>query len=274
MFSPYYALARRRGRGDPRHHCALNVVLYGRNGKRWAMTERGRGALHRTGTTLAIGPSALRWDGTTLTVDVDEVTAPLPSRIKGRVRVHPPGFTDYAVDLDTGGAHRWWPMAPCARVEVELDRPGLRWSGPGYLDTNSGDGPLETGFTTWNWSRAHLRDGTAAILYEAHQRDGGAKLVAVRCWPDGRVEEIAEPPPPAPLPRTRWRVGRGTRADAGKTVRVTQALEDAPFYSRSVLATHLLGEPAQAIHESLDLNRFAAPWVQLMLPFKMPRVRG
>ena len=45
VFSPYYALARRRGRGDPQHHCALNVALYGAGGRGWAMTERGRGSL-------------------------------------------------------------------------------------------------------------------------------------------------------------------------------------------------------------------------------------
>jgi carotenoid 1,2-hydratase len=48
-------------------------------------------------------------------------------------------------------------------------------------------------------------------------------------------------------------------------------LEDAPFYSRSLLRTSLYGEPADAIHESLDLNRFRAPLVQAMLPFRMPR---
>jgi carotenoid 1,2-hydratase len=40
VFSPYYAWARRRGGGDPEHHCALNVALYGAGGKRWALTER------------------------------------------------------------------------------------------------------------------------------------------------------------------------------------------------------------------------------------------
>ena len=33
VFSPYYALARRRGAGDPLDHCALNVALYGAGGR-------------------------------------------------------------------------------------------------------------------------------------------------------------------------------------------------------------------------------------------------
>jgi carotenoid 1,2-hydratase len=50
-----------------------------------------------------------------------------------------------------------------------------------------------------------------------------------------------------------------------------QTLEDSPFYTRSVLSTHLLGEPATAMHESLSLDRFSTAWVQLMVPFRMPR---
>jgi carotenoid 1,2-hydratase len=73
------------------------------------------------------------------------------------------------------------------------------------------------------------------------------------------------------LPATAWRIARRTRADAGTTPRVVQTLEDAPFYSRTWLETQLLGETAPAIHESLDLDRFDAGWVQCLLPFRMPR---
>ena len=258
VFSPYYALARRRGRGDPQHHCAVNVALYGTGGRGWAMTERGRGSLSRTASTLTIGRSTLAWDGSSLLVEIDEVTAPLPSRIRGRVRLHPAAVTEHGVDLDGRGRHRWWPIAPKAEVEVALDQPSLRWSGTGYLDTNSGDEPLEAGFTRWDWSRAPLRRGTA-ILYDAERRDGTRQATALHCHPSGAVEEF-DPPPEAPLPRTFWRVARGTRADAGHGPTVAQTLEDAPFYARSVLRTHLLGEPATAMHESLSLDRFPAPW--------------
>lgn len=269
MFSPYYALARRRGPAEPADHCALNVALYGRGGKRWALTERGRASLHRDAATLAIGPSALAWDGTTLTVEIDEVTAPLPSRVRGTVRVYPAALTGHRIVLDARGLHRWWPIAPCARVEVELERPALRWSGPGYFDTNDGDAPLEEAFTTWDWSRAPLRRGTA-ILYDARHRGGGGRSVAIRCAPSGEVEEV-ESPPPAPLPPGLWRVPRATRADPGHAPRLVERLEDSPFYTRSVIETHLLGEPATAVHESLSLDRFATAWVQLLIPFRMPR---
>jgi carotenoid 1,2-hydratase len=34
---------------------------------------------------------------------------------------------------------------------------------------------------------------------------------------------------------------------------------------------HLLGQPVQAMHETLDTGRLVSPVVQLMLPFRMPR---
>ncbi len=64
---------------------------------------------------------------------------------------------------------------------------------------------------------------------------------------------------------------RHTRADAGQPVRVRQTLEDAPFYSRSVIDTQLLGQRVTAVHESLSMDRFTAPWVQAMLPMRIPR---
>ncbi len=59
VFSPYYAWSREK---DPFAHCAMNVVLYGKPG-RFAMTERKAGSLHRSADHIAIGPSAMEWDG-------------------------------------------------------------------------------------------------------------------------------------------------------------------------------------------------------------------
>ena len=269
VFSPFYAWSRRRGRGDPLHHCALNVVLYGGRGKRWALTERGRDAVRRDATNLAIGPSALSWDGDALTIRIDEVTAPVPSRIRGVVRVHPAALTGQGFTLDDAGRHRWSPIAPRSRVEVELSSPALRWSGDGYLDTNDGDRALEDDFTTWDWCRAPM-EGGAAILYNASRRVGGDQSLALRVDAAGAVERVA-PPPPASLPDTLWRMRRDTRADAGHAPRVRRTLEDTPFYARSLIDTRLFSRDVTAVHESLSLDRFRAPWVQAMLPFRIPR---
>ena len=269
VFSPYYALARRRGRPDPLHHCALNVALYGISGPSWTCTERGRSRLHRTGSSIAIGPSSLEWVGSTLEIRIDEVTAPLPRRLRGVIRVHPRATSDQTFDLDGAGRHRWCPISPCARVEVALTDPELRWTGHGYLDANDGDEPLAEAFSQWHWSRATLERGTA-VLYDVTRKDGSQASVALRFDPFGAVHDEVSPPN-ARLPRTRWRVARETRSDDGSPPSVTHTLEDGPFYARSVLQSRLLGESVTAMHESLSLERFSSPWVQAMLPFRMPR---
>ena len=234
------------------------------------MTERGSSSAQRDAASLAIGPSALAWDGTALTIRVAETTAPIPSRLRGTVRLIPGAVTGPEFALDPAGRHRWWPIAPAARIEVAFDEPRLAWSGAGYFDTNGGDAPLERDFSSWHWCRAPLGRG-AGIVYEAACREGPGAALALRCDPTGAVE--AEPlPPPAALPRTRlWRVERPTRADPGASPTVAATLEDTPFYARSTIATRLFGEAARGVHESLSLDRFRRPVVQAMLACRIPR---
>ncbi len=233
------------------------------------MTERTSAALHRDATTLAIGPSRVEWDGMALTVHIREVGAPIPRRITGTVRVHPTALTGARFTLDDAGRHRWSPIAPASRVEVALTAPGLNWSGPGYLDTNDGDRPLEADFRQWDWCRAP-HDGGAAILYNAERLQGGEQSLALKVDAAGKVDRF-EAPPRAAMAPTLWRVPRHTRADPGTTPRVVKTLTDSPFYARSVIETRLMGHSLTAVHESLDMARFTAPWVQAMLPFRVPR---
>ncbi len=166
------------GPADPLNHCAINVAIYRKGRNRWAMTERPRRAVSRGADTFTVGPSHLSWDGTSLTIRLDEISVPIPRRIRGTVRVVPTAITQQAFTLNENGNHRWWPIAPCARVQVALDHPHLRWQGDGYFDMNRGDAPLERGFTDWQWARGATRDGTA-ILYEAHRRDGSSVDLAI-----------------------------------------------------------------------------------------------
>jgi carotenoid 1,2-hydratase len=269
VFSPYYAWRRARSGADPEDHVAINVALYGAAGHRWAMTERGRSGLLRDRATLEVGPSRIGWRGDSLEIEIDEVTVPIPSRLRGRVRFHPSGLTGARYAIDGGGRHHWWPVAPHGRIEVEFERPALRWSGVGYLDANRGEEPLEAGFARWDWSRAAL-SGAAAVLYDAAPRRGPPVALALRIAPDGQVEPFA-PPRRQSLPTTLWRVARSTQCEDGVAPAVLQTLEDAPFYARSLIRTRLLGETVTAFHESLSLDRFAQPWVRLLLPFRMPR---
>ena len=251
MFSPYYAWA---GRADPLDHCAVNVALYGRPG-RWAMTERGSVAVARSADTLSIGRSTIRWAGDALELDVDEVAVPHLTRLRGRIRLHPAGLAGVGLALDPDARHCWWPVAPVARAEIAFDRPDLHWTGDAYHDANAGAEPLEAGFSRWHWMRAAVPGG-AAVTYEAEPRQGPARTVALRFRADGAAEPF-EPPPPVRLPKTSWRVGRTMRAEAGPPPRVLRTLEDAPFYARTLVAGRLLGGDVAAVHESLDLDRFA-----------------
>ncbi|MBK1631602.1 carotenoid 1,2-hydratase [Thiohalocapsa halophila] len=272
VFSPYYFKGRKRGAEDPRDYVSLNVCLYGEE-RRWTMTERRAGSLEQSASTLGIGPSRLHWDWDQgLTVAIDEIGTPIPQRVRGRVHVTPHFINERVFTLDEAGRHRWRPVAPSARVEVELQKPELRWSGHAYFDRNWGDEPIEDGFVYWDWSRGEFAEEESAILYNMDRRQGGPKQMALRFSPQG-VDEF-EPPPNHRLPRTPiWQVPRGSQADAERPPKVTKTLEDTPFYSRSVIDTHLLGRPITAVHESLSLNRFRSPIVQHMLPYRMPRRR-
>lgn len=272
VFSPYYSNARRRGATDPANHCALNVALYGKGGKRWALTERNRNAVERQASSFSIGPSEMFWDRGSLVIRIDEMTFPIPSRIRGTVRIHPTAISNHAVALDLDGRHWWSPLSPRARIEVELSKPALRWSGTAYLDTNSGEEPLEEAFVRWNWSRAMGRDNTF-IMYDIHRHQGDDLALALSCNGQGDIE-LVPPPPSTVLPPSAWKIPRSTRADPGHPASVSKTLEDTPFYTRSMLTKQLYGEPVTAIHESLCLNRYRSSWVRQLIPFRMPRSRS
>ncbi|MBK8211258.1 MAG: carotenoid 1,2-hydratase [Rhodospirillales bacterium] len=272
VFSPYYAWARRRGAADPLNHCALNVALYGDGRSRWAMTERRRASVQRSADMLVIGSSALTWDGTAVVIHIDERSVPVPSSLRGVVRLYPITMFEDDFELDPSGHHRWRPMMPNARVEVDLERPAWRWRGSGYLDSNRGTSPLEDAFACWTWCRASVRSG-AVILYDVERRDGTSLTLGLRAAGDGGLIPM-EPPRLVHLPPSRWHIRRPVRAtgaDSRPAPTVVRTLEDTPFYARSLLNLAVLDEPALAVHESLSLDRFRQRWVQAMLPFRMPR---
>ena len=235
------------------------------------MTERGEERVTRDAQTLSIGPSAMHWNGDHLEITIAESTPWLRRRVRGTVRVWPEALVDRPLALGRSERHFWWPLAPCARVEVELEEPGLSWSGGGYLDMNVGAEPIENGFSVWDWSRATLADGSTVVLYDLYPRDGAPTSLAVQFDPDAEVNEI-DLPAAADLPRTLWQMPRRTRADRGARPRVEKTLEDTPFYARTKLSTTLFGEEVEAMHESLSLDRLRSPAVQFMLPYRMPRL--
>lgn len=271
VFSPWYARARRRGPTDPIQHSALNVVLYRGQGRRWAMTERDATAVTRSHDQLRIGPSAVSWDGRELQIDVDEITSPWARALRGQIRVTPTVRHATPYPLDDAAHHLWWPIAPLARIRVDLDNPALRWQGTAYLDANQGAVPLEQDFDSWNWSRSHGSTRTR-VLYDTVGVTGRTN----RAWSldfgaDGSVN-VGPQPPMQPMTRTAWGIERHTRCDGGAEPEVIETLESAPFYARSLIETTLAGERIEAFHESVSLRRFEQRWVQALLPVRLPRV--
>jgi carotenoid 1,2-hydratase len=266
VFSPWYAWS---GRRDPQNHCCLNVVTYGPGG-RFTMTDRGRPALRQSRDALEIGPSAMRWTGRELVIEVDEISSfPLVSRVKGTITLTPQAITDQEVALHP--RHIWRPFAPMAQITVNLTQ-GHSWQGHGYFDANFGTAALEADFDRWTWGRFPLQD-RAMCFYDATRRDGTTLALGVEVGPDGALREVT-PPPLTRFSRTRWQVARDTRADAGTRPRQVMAMLDAPFYSRSVVETTIDGEVSHGVHEALDLRRFRNPLLKFMLATRVPRRRN
>ncbi len=270
VFSPYYARAIRRGLlPNPENHCAINVALYTPLGKYWSMTERPQSSVTRDASSFVIGPSCVHWDGQALHVDIDEWSVPIPRRLKGRVSVYPDQLFDFSTPLDHDKRHHWGPIAPFARVRVELSNPEQSWSGHAYVDSNEGVEPIANAFTQWDWSRAHMSDGTSTVLYDCQFHQGPDHLLALQFTSNGQVKSF-DAPKREGMPKTGWGLERRLRSE--RPLGKIQSLEDTPFYQRAIVQNHLLGESVSSFHETLNANRFASPWVQALLPWRMPRL--
>jgi carotenoid 1,2-hydratase len=236
--------------------------------KRWTMTERSRRHVQRGRHRWAIGPSELHWNGQSLEIDICEWANPLPRRVCGRVLVHPHGLSQFQTNLDRHGLHRWGPIAPSARIEVDLHVPNLRWQGQAYLDSNEGDEPIDKPFLRWDWLRTAQGDGRTRVIYDTTLRDNSQRLTCVEFNAQGQATPFEAPPAHA-LPRSAWRVPAQARSDTPP--RLVKRLEDTPFYSRSLIDLNLHNTAHSAVHESLDVQRLTSPVVQWMLPWRMPR---
>ena len=266
VFSPYYTRARRRGLTNPENHCAINVALYGKS-KRWAMTERSATQVERTADHLIVGPSSMRWDANTLTIEINERCVPFPRALRGRVTLKAENIYAAPLQLDQAGNHFWQAVAPHARIEVAFERPGVSWTGRAYHDMNWGNEPLEKTFRKWSWLRSNRAEGTD-VLYDVERRDG-SRVSLGRSFCHGEIDELMVPEAMS-LPNGIWGMARNVNSEAPP--RLINKLEDTPFYTRNHVELTLYGETREAVHETLSLDRLRHPLMQLMLPFRMPRV--
>ncbi len=237
------------------------------------MTDRGEAALRQSEDALIVGPSEMRWVDGKLVISIRERSVPHCDLLRGEVVLTPSAVTDTEVILHKDETHIWRPFAPIAKIDVCLNKPGWNWTGHGYFDANFGTRALEDDFSFWTWGRYPTSSG-ATCFYDAERRDGSEHLeVALAFDADGTVREV-EAPPLIKMRRSLWAVRRETRCDPGFRPRQIKAMLDAPFYCRSVVETQIGGEIVQGVHEALDLNRFASPFLKPMLAVKVPRRRG
>jgi len=270
VFSPAYFRARRGGRlADPTAHCGFNIAVHGPRGSAWAMSEYRGDDVVRSADALVLGRNWITRDDGCIDIAVDERTSPWGRPLRGHVRIKPTQWSDRRFALDADARHIWWPVAPRATIEVELDAPAMRFVGRGYHDSNRGSESLERAAQRWTWSRSADRDGTS-ILYDVTGRDGSRRELGLRYGDDGSVG-VVDPSNPVDLGRSRWGLERTSRAADAESIVLRRTLVDAPFYARSIVAAQRGDETAIGVHETVDLDRFARRSTQLMLPF---RIRG
>ncbi|HJK97565.1 MAG TPA: carotenoid 1,2-hydratase [Polyangiaceae bacterium LLY-WYZ-14_1] len=280
-FSPEYFRARRRGGASALHHAAMNVALYGRRRgllspgtpSAFALDEGPIPHAFRTAGGLRIGRSTMAWEGDRLVVDLDERTTELgvgrPRPVRGRIVITPEAMPGLDLPIDEHGQHRWWPVAPLARIDVALREPAVRFSGHGYHDANAGEVGLERSFDRWSWSRARLPRGAgAALTYDVRCRSGATRTHAFRVAGNGDVDGLGDTWT-APLERSAWGLDRVARVDRGASARLVRSLEDGPFYTRSLVETRLRGAPVLAMHESLAGDRLRQAWVRFCTAYRM-----
>lgn len=269
VFSPAYLRARRRSSAaDPSAHCGLNVVVHGPRTNAWVFSEYRGADVSREPDTLALGRSRITRDDSGLDIEIDERTYPWGRRVRGRIRLDALGWREQQFAIDASERHVWWPVAPRARISVELDAPALRFVGPGYHDSNRGGEALEQSLRSWTWSRSS--DGAStSLLYDVTGRDGVERRLGLRYGAEA-IETI-EPEFSTPLGRSRWGLSRSTRTVRPGDARLVRTLVDSPFYARSLFETGPDDRRVLGVHEVVDLDRFVRVSTQLMLPF---RIRG
>ena len=278
VFSPYYARARKRGKSAASEHCSVNVALYGAPW-RWCMTERTAASMRASGHAheqqMSLGKSQIQFEKNCLRVSIDEITVPLPTRIRGELSISLPTYELDRFPLDTvssiDAAHFWQPIAPQAPISVSFDSPNLDWKGKAYVDSNYGSAPLESSFKRWVWSRSHAPDNSTSILYDVVDKQGNSSRKTLKFGADGLQSEHLAEQVQNLSPTRYWRVPRQARTPPATRILDVQTLEDTPFYSRSRFKEMTGDEIHTTVHESLYLDRFDTPWVRCLLPFRMPR---
>jgi carotenoid 1,2-hydratase len=268
-FSPAYAHARERGPADALAYSAMNVAVYGRGRgtSAWSLRERRVFESERGATHLTIGSSSMRWEGDRLIVQLDERTTPFGRPVRGTITLDPETRPGVEMAIDEQGLHRWWPIAPLARIDVDLKVPGVRFRGHGYHDANAGDVSLETTFDSWSWSRARTSRG-ALMMYDVKSASGAESSLSFLVTPGGDLLDL-ELPRRTRVRTSAWGLERHVRSDERGPARIVRTLEEGPFYARALVESRFEGQSVLAMHETLAAHRLRRRWVRFLTGYRM-----
>ena len=257
IFSPRYSRAARRG-ATALSHCAVNFALYDGDGRRaWVLSEYGSAQV--SGSELKIGRSCARWDGDSVTFEVDERTAPWGRPLRASLELHAETPAGDEVQLLKGQPHHWQPLMPRAAARLHVPTHGVELSGRGYHDTNHGAEALGGGVPGWQWMRAHAEADTQ-VLYRLPD---GEQLKVVAS--SGGVVHERQPGTALRQGRSAWGLDVPDELETGRgKVARGKLLDSSPFYARFASA----GGEVDVLGEAADFRRFHSPFIRWMAHFR------
>jgi carotenoid 1,2-hydratase len=262
LFSPRYRKRAAVG-AKPSEHAAINFARY-ENGicRDWILSEYSNATIEGD-RVLRIGQSTLELRSPDeFVISVNEKTPWLKRKIQVQMKVHAkcPRGTD--VSLRESSGHLWHPVAPFAHGSV-ISNAELLFSGRGYHDGNSGNIPLGSDISSWQWSRTHETSATV-VRYDVPGGNRFSLTATARATQEQRVH--TEESDSVPQQKTKWGLLIPSRLNGAKPT----LLESSPFYAR--LESH--SQSGHSLHEVADFGKFADPRIQWMANLRTRYERG
>ena len=256
-----------RPRQHQRHPLHAARQALGHDGA-WPLADRPLGHAHRDRPQQpgVVGPSA---DHRHRRMDVSRCRR----RMRGTVTVDLGTMFDDVHALDAHGRHAGGRSRPVRERPCISTSPRCRWRGRAYVDMNAGTEPLEAGFRNWTLvaggcRRRRRASSTTSSSATAH----GVAWRSTIGRTDRSGTSIADPV--QGLPRTGWRVSRSTRAAAERPARVVAHAGRHAVLQPLAACLRAGRRDAQRDPRKRRSRPLPARWVQMLLPFKMPRRAG
>lgn len=166
-------------------------------------------------------------------------------------------------------AHEWSVMTVMARGTARLSVAGRETllEGRAYLDRNAGDGTLEAlDVARWSWGRLAFPD-RERIWYEAVDRSGVARSLALSITGDGVCTLERDGVVPTGVRHGWWALPcpASVQVDEGLRVDLPAPLDDSPFYARFRVDADDSGAIGRGFAEVCVPGRIDAAWFRPLL---------